>query len=232
MEDVILDTGIDRNKVFRIPIGINNSYFKHTSPALKTAVRQELGIPFQATVIGSFQKDGNGMQEGLEPKLIKGPDILLETLSILRKSTPDLFILLTGPARGYIKKGLEALKIPYSHNYLNDYREIGKYFNALDAYIISSRDEGGPKAVLESMASGVPLISTKVGQAVDLIEHEKNGFLADIEDAEALAYWTDTMLQDSAIREQCVESGIQTALDNDYNRQLPLWKAFMTNFIE
>jgi len=232
MEKVILDTGINQEKIFRIPIGINRSYFTPTTHELKASVRKDLGIPEQAVVIGSFQKDGNGWGEGLEPKLIKGPDILLRTLEILKPSVPDLFILLTGPARGYVKKGLESLGIPYAHHFINDYTEIGRYFNALDAYIISSRDEGGPKAVLEAMSSGVPLISTRVGQATDLIRHGKNGFLADIENAEALAHYTLQMLQDSTLRESCIKSGILTAQENDYHNQLPLWASFMNGFIE
>jgi len=232
MEEVILNTGIAREKVFLIPIGINRNYFTPTTPSLKAEVRKELGIPQQAVVIGSFQKDGNGWQEGLEPKLIKGPDIFLKTLSILTADIPELFVLLTGPARGYVKKGLDAMQIPYTHRLLNDYTEISRYYNALDAYIISSRDEGGPKAVLEAMASGIPLISTKVGQATDLIRHGENGFLAEIEDAEALAHWTGKMLQDSSLRKTCINNGIDTALANNYQQQLPLWKEFMTRFIE
>jgi len=43
---------------------------------------------------------------------------------------------------------------------------------ALDLYIVASREEGEPKAILESMASGVPLVTTEVGQAMDFVEHE------------------------------------------------------------
>jgi len=232
MEEIILNTGIAPEKVFRIPIGINRSYFQAATPEQKKTVREELGIPRQAIVVGSFQKDGNGWKEGMEPKLIKGPDIFLKTMAILKNDIPELFVLLTGPARGYVRKGLEAIGVPYVHHFLRDYTDIGRYFNALDAYVISSRDEGGPKAVLESMASGIPLISTKVGQATDLLEHGKNGFLADIEDASALAHWTATVLADIALRDAIIANGLKTAEANDYQNQLPLWQAFMSGFVE
>jgi len=232
MEEVVLNTGISKEKVFRIPIGINGRYFRKTTAEIRTSIRKVLGIPQNAVVIGSFQKDGVGMQEGLEPKLIKGPDVLLKTLSILHESIPELFVLLTGPARGFVKKGLEAAGIPYAHRYLKDYTEIGTYFNALDAYIISSRDEGGPKAVLEAMASGIPLISTKVGQATDLVIHGENGFLSNIEDAESLAEHTRRILQDTELRNACTNNGLETARRNDYSAQLSLWRAFMDGFIE
>ena len=107
MEVTILNAGIDPNKVFRIPIGINLDYFTWTMPELRREARSKLGIPQSAVVIGSFQKDGNGRREGLEPKLIKGPDVFLKTLEILKSQVPEMFVLLTGPARGYVRQGLE-----------------------------------------------------------------------------------------------------------------------------
>jgi len=232
MEEVTLNTGIGPEKVFRIPIGINRTYFTPTTPQNKQAIRQQLGIPGTAVVVGSFQKDGNGWKDGMEPKMIKGPDIFLKTIASLKSSIPELFILLTGPARGYVRNGLEKMGVPYVHHFLNDYTDIGRYFNALDAYIIPSRDEGGPKAVLEAMASGTPLISTRVGQATDLVLHQENGFLADIDDAGALAHWTLSVLEQSELRTQIIARGLATAKENDYSNQLPLWQAFMHGFVE
>ena len=232
MEETVLDTGIAHEKVFRIPIGINLDHFSPAGPGQKKQRRAALGIPENAVVIGSFQKDGNGWSEGLEPKMEKGPDIFLKAMEILKDEVQGLFVLLTGPARGYVKNGLDRLGIPFAHHFLNDYLDIGKYYHALDAYVISSRDEGGPKAVLESMASGVPLISTGVGQATDLIEHGNNGFLADIEDAEALAHWTLAVMQDKAQQATVVQNGILTAKANAYTNQLSAWKSFMKGYVD
>ncbi|ASQ91574.1 glycosyl transferase family 1 [Prosthecochloris sp. GSB1] len=231
MEDVVLDTGIDPSKVFRIPIGINRTYFTPATDETRSSVRKKLGIPMDAVVIGSFQKDGEGWKEGLTPKLIKGPDIFLETVAILKRSVPELHVLLTGPARGYIRHGLEKLNIPYVHRLLDDYTEIGTHYRALDLYIVSSRDEGGPKAVLESMACGVPLVSTKVGQATDLVDHGENGFLVDVGDAEALAHYSLQVLDDRGQRTNVIRNGFATAEANDYRNQIPLWASFMKGFV-
>lgn len=231
MRHFILETGIDPGKVFTIPIGINLELFQNQAQTTKNEIRKRLGIPESAVVVGSFQKDGNGWEEGLTPKLIKGPDIFLETIRILKSSVPELYVLLTGPARGYVKKGLEELKIPYCHRQLDDFREIASYFRTLDLYIISSRDEGGPKAVLESMASEVPVVSTKVGQATDLIDPGINGFLADIEDAEGLAHCSRMVLEDSGMQQKLAANGLVTARENDYASQRPLWDRFFRGFV-
>ena len=231
MEEHILNTGIDPNKIFRIPIGVNLSLFEQFTQENKAAIRLKLDIPESAVVIGSFQKDGNGWKEGLIPKLIKGPDIFLETIRILKDSIPELFVLLTGPARGYVKKGLEEIGIPYKHIVLDDYTKIGLYYSALDLYIISSRDEGGPKALLESMASGIPVVSTKVGQATDLITHEINGCLAKVEASEELAHHAQRILQDNDMKIRLVKNGFRTAQENAYSNQSLLWKNFFNGFV-
>ena len=91
-------------------------------------------------------------------------------------------MLLTGPSRGYVKNRLDKSKIQYRHDMLQDVNSLVDYYNVIDLYIITSREEGGPKALLESLACGVPLVSTKVGMVPDLIVHNENGYLVDLED--------------------------------------------------
>ena len=69
MRNYILETGIDSSKVFLIPIGINLDLFKLQTPELKKSMRNKHGLPQQATVIGSFQKDGSGWKRGNVPNL-------------------------------------------------------------------------------------------------------------------------------------------------------------------
>jgi glycosyltransferase involved in cell wall biosynthesis len=232
MHEIILDTGINPNKVFRIPIGINLDYFNWTTPELRHEVREKLGISPSAVVIGSFQKDGNGWGEGFEPKLIKGPDVFLKTIEILKSQIPELFVLLTGPARGYVKNRLDKMGVSYLHKFLDDYTKIGHYFNALDLYIISSREEGGPKAVLESMASGIPIVTTRVGQAMDLVKHGKNGWMVEPEDVDGLAIWAKYVIDNSFFLDDILNLGKQTAKENSYPAQVPLWREFMTGFVD
>jgi len=232
-QQVVLDSGIDPSKVHLIPIAVNPAWFTPQTSESRKAVRAEYSIPDNAVVVGSFQKDGEGWEEGMTPKFIKGPDLLLDTIAVLKKKRlKKLYVLLAGPARGYVKAGLDKLKVPYQHIFLDHYPDIGKLYHALDAYIITSREEGGPKGVLESMASGVPVISTKVGQAVDLIHHSRNGFLADINDSQSLAHWLDIIYHKKFQRTQIVKAGLKTANANTYASQKTLWQHFMKGFVD
>ncbi len=232
MLNVALETKIDPSKVFVIPIGINTDYFPFRTAEQKRDAREKLGIPQTAFVVGSFQKDGIGWGDGMEPKLIKGPDVFVEALKLLKKDIPELYVLLSGPARGFVKKGLEEAKIPYAHFYLKSYPDIAKLFQILDLYMVSSRQEGGPKAILESMASGVPLVTTHVGQAMDLARHNENAFIAEVEDVEDLAFHALRIYHASeAELMPILKAGRMTAEANSYVSQIPLWKKFMNGFV-
>jgi glycosyltransferase involved in cell wall biosynthesis len=231
MRDVILGSGIDPAKVFLIPIGINLSFFRVQTPEIRRQARARLGIPQSAVVVGSFQKDGVGWGDGQEPKLIKGPDVFLQAVELLRIRVPELFVLLSGPARGYVKTGLDRLGVPFKHLYVDSYPEVGQLFEALDAYIVSSRQEGGPKAVLESMASGVPLVTTRVGQAMDLVRHNENGWVVEPEDYEGLAYWAEHAVSRTSEVAEVLAQGLLTAQANTYDSQFPQWLDFMKGFV-
>jgi glycosyltransferase involved in cell wall biosynthesis len=231
MRDVVLSSGIDPAKVFLIRIAVNPSFFPRRTDAARIEARRRLNLPDGVPVVGSLQKDGVGWGEGLEPKLVKGPDTFLRVIERLHAQFPDLHVVLSGPARGYVKRGLDALKVPYRHDYVAQYPELWRLYHALDVYLVTSRQEGGPKAVLESMSCGVPLVSTRVGQATDLVRHGVNGWLADVDDVDGLAHWAAEVLSGAAPTGAVVTEAVETAAANTYDAQRPLWRAFFDGFV-
>jgi glycosyltransferase involved in cell wall biosynthesis len=232
MEDAVRGSGIAAEKVHRIPLGIDLAAFPLQTAASRRDARRRLELPESAVVVGSFQKDGVGWGEGLEPKKVKGPDVFLEAMAALRPRLGELWVLLTGPARGYVKNGLQRLRIPFRHELVSGPVAMGQCYQALDAYVVSSRDEGGPKAVLEAMACGVPLITTRVGQAVDLVVPGRNGWLVDLEDAEGLADAAAQALADREGRDRVVAAAHATAGANSYDAQVPQWAEFFRGYVE
>jgi glycosyltransferase involved in cell wall biosynthesis len=119
----------------------------------------------------------------MEPKFIKGPDIFLKAVERLRREIP-VVVLLTGPARGFVKQGLDRIGVPFFHRYVRSHAELVECYHALDLYFVTSREEGGPMGLMEGMASGVPVVSTAVGMAPDLIVDGMTGALVEGESAE------------------------------------------------
>ena len=225
MHEVVVSAGVDPSNVHTIRIGVDVDAFRLRTPEERDAARSALGISPGAFVVGSFQKDGVGWGEGLEPKLIKGPDLLVEALDLVHEAIPELFVALSGPSRGYVRAALERTGVPYVHRYVGRHDDLRALYVASDVVAVSSRQEGGPKAVLEAMAVGVPIVSTRVGQAQELIDGA-NGCLVEVEDVEALA----DALADERLP-GLVGAARETALANDKRAQEPLWRAFFDGFV-
>jgi glycosyltransferase involved in cell wall biosynthesis len=229
--ELVLAAGVAAEKVFRIPIGVDLARFPFGDAGDRRAAREALGVPASAFVVGSFLKDGVGLGDGLEPKLVKGPDVLVATLAPLRDAIPELFVLLTGPARGFVRGELERLGIPYRHVQLESRDQLARPYHALDVQLVASRQEGGPKAALEAMATGVPLVSTRVGQTPELATDGQDALLADVEDVEALAASVVRVRDDAALRESLRTSGRRTAERYADERLDDRWAELLAGFV-
>ncbi len=212
----LIKYGVTEEKIIIVPIGIDLKVFKPCNKEEKSKLRENLGIAKDKIVIGSFQKDGSGWGEGNEPKLIKGPDIFCDTVEELARDY-DIHVLLTGPARGYVKKRLDQAGISYTHKYLDNYLDIVDYYHMLDLYIISSRVEGGPKAFLESMACKIPFVSTSVGMVTDIIESGINGSVVSSFDAQELYEKSKELLDNKNLKDRLIEQGFEDVRKYDWS---------------
>ena len=194
VEKRLLKWGVSSEKIIKIPLGVNTKKFIPTNQNNKYKIRDYLKIPRESILIGSFQKDGIGWGEGLKPKLIKGPDIFIQTLKILSKRGLPVYALLTGPSRGYVKDQLKKHNIPFFHSYVSNIDELIPFYQALDLYLITSREEGGPMGLMESMACGIPVVTTKVGMAEDVIQQNIPGEISCEFDSTILANKVETLL--------------------------------------
>lgn len=206
----LTELGVNKEKIVVIPLGVDLNLFRPPSAEEKRKLRKELNIPENRVVIGSFQKDGVGWGRGLVPKLIKGPDIFVEVVDKLSKNYP-IFVLLVGPARGYVEEQLLKRNIPFkSIGYLKNFNEVAKYYRALDIYLITSRIGGGPKQILEAWASGIPVVATKIGMILDIAKDGKDALLAEVGDIGGIVRKVKKIIENKTLREKLIENGLRT----------------------
>jgi hypothetical protein len=134
----------------------------------KKSLREKWGLT--GYVVGSFQKDTEGKTN--EPKMSKGPDIFVNIMEDIQKDHPELLVILSGTRRTYIINELEKRGIKYKYFEMIGLNEINELYNCLDLYVVSSRVEGGPRAIVEAGINKTPIISTDVGIASDLMPRE------------------------------------------------------------
>jgi glycosyltransferase involved in cell wall biosynthesis len=134
----------------------------------KDSLRKKYNLPLDAYILGSFQRDTEG-SDLKSPKLIKGPDRLVKIVEAKNKDSDKLVVLLSGKRRQYMIKELENLNINYKYFEMVDTKELNELYNCLDLYVVASRIEGGPQAIIECGLSKTPIISTDVGVASEFL---------------------------------------------------------------
>lgn len=230
-QNQVREMGVADEKIVFLPMGINLTQFSPAKSASERQVfRRQLGIPEDVLVIGLFQKDGTGWEDGNEPKLIKGPDIFVDAMTRLAEKFP-VFALIPGPARGYVIQGLEKAGIPYRNDGHVPYTQILPYYQAADLYIIPGREEGGPAAVLESLAAGTPLVSHRVGMAPDVISDGQNGFLVEVGDVDGMVQKASRLLESQALRDEFRHEGLKTVKRYDWRVVAKQYGEFYSSFL-
>jgi len=155
--------------IVSIPFWINENIFFPIED--KSNLRSKYNLNENSFIIGSFQRDTEG-KDLKSPKLIKGPDRLVEIAKFFSLNKENLIVLLAGYRRQYIVKRLEEENINYKYIEMVDFKILNELYNCLDLYVVSSRVEGGPQAILECGITKTPIISTDVGVAGEILANE------------------------------------------------------------
>jgi glycosyltransferase involved in cell wall biosynthesis len=162
-------------KILVMPYGIRMEEFN--IPLSKAAAKTELGMAgFCLGTIGRLEEQ-------------KGQEFLLAAIPELRKTIPDLHVIIVGDGR--LKTQLEnqavTLGIAEAVHFLGTRRDLPRLYRAMDIFVLPSLWEGLPLVLLKAMAAGLPVIATRVSGAEDIIADGENGRLISPGQPEALA---------------------------------------------
>ena len=153
-------------KITSIPFWVDNNIFYNIEN--KVELRNKFGFNHDDFIVGSFQRDTEG-HDLKSPKLIKGPDIFFNIVLSMYKKNKNLKVLLSGKRRQFIIEKLNESKIPFKYFEMVEIEEINELYNVLDLYLVTSRVEGGPQAILEAAITKTPILSTDVGVASEIL---------------------------------------------------------------
>jgi len=66
--------------------------------------------------------------------------------------------------------------------FVGEVDDVAPWLRAADLFVLPSAAEGLSNALLEAMATALPVVVTRVGGAVDVVEHARSGYLVDVDD--------------------------------------------------
>jgi glycosyltransferase involved in cell wall biosynthesis len=135
--------------------------------------------------------------------------------------------VLTGPARGYVKNQLDKMRIPYMHCCVKDVNDMPNYYRILDVYLITSRSEGGPKALLEAWATGIPLVSTRVGMVHDIAHDGIDALLAEKEASDELVSQLLRVYRNDQLRQCLIRNALEQVCNYTWSSMAQVYKQYI-----
>ncbi len=178
-----------------VPNGIDPR--RYAEPRGGAALRAQLGIPAGAPLVGTV-----GLLNDA-----KGHDVLVEAAARLPADT-HVLIVGHGEREGALVERAARLGLG-ARLHLPGWRDdLAAVHDALDVFVLPSRWEGLPYALLEALAAGLPAIATDVNGSRDILRASPEaGLIVPREDVEALAAAIARVLDDQALARRLAELG-------------------------
>jgi glycosyltransferase involved in cell wall biosynthesis len=134
----------------------------------------------------------------------KGIDVLLEACALMTQPV-RVEIFGEGPAREQLEALAARLEVAATfHGFVDSYRTR---IAELDLFVLPTRGDNLPVAILEAMAHAVPVVATRVGGIPELIVDGESGILVPPDDPAALAGACERMLTSEEVRTTLAEGG-------------------------
>lgn len=157
---------------------------------------------------------------------MKGQDILIKAIAILKPRYPDLSVQFAGgggmrPSCKELAGKLGLAKNCYFSGNI-DHADMLKEMACAWVAVVPSREESFGRVLIESMSVGTPVIASRVGGIPELVVDQVEGFLVPPENPEALAEKIALLLSDHGLRKQMSAAGRACFLQRfEMNRHLP-----------
>jgi glycosyltransferase involved in cell wall biosynthesis len=172
----LIEAGWEEDRVRKVISGVDLA--AHRPEPRPADVVQSLGIDPADLVIGF---SGRLSKE-------KAPEIFLD-IARLCQATPHLRFVMTGagPMAGTIARLVAELPSTVRLDYLGLVDDVAPYLALYDVLVLPSRQDGRPLIVMEALASGLPVVASRLGGIPEMIEDGRNGFICTPADAAEFA---------------------------------------------
>lgn len=135
-----------------------------------------------------------------------------------------------GPLHGDLRRLVSRLGVADSVELAPAHRNIGKEYARASIFVLPSRHEGFPNALLEAAGSGLPCIATDCpGASAEILEHGRAGVIVPVDDEAALATALDRLMSDPAERDRLGQAARRTVNRFDEGAVFAAWETLLSN---
>ena len=201
------DFGVSHEKIRLIPRGVNLSEFK---------LRADAASPIKHDRVV-------GLVGRLTP--IKGHPLFLKAMARVARLFPDIRIQIIGDApKQHYKEELQLLArrlgLGQCVEFLGTRYDIPELLKKMTVLVIPSvGEEAFGRVAIEAGACGVPVVATRIGGLVDIIEDEKDGLLTPPDDPRLLSEAIIRLLKDAELCKKLADS-LRRRVETEFNSEL------------
>jgi glycosyltransferase involved in cell wall biosynthesis len=194
-DDLVRFRVAPKEKFAVIPYGFDLDSRLANSPAERTERRTRLGVDDNAFVVGWAGR----LTE------IKRP---LDLVRVAGK-VEDAHLVLAGDGelRPAVERLIDELDIADRVRLLGYVNDLGAWYSAFDAFLLTSANEGAPVVAIEAQAAGVPVVATDAGGTRSVVEDGVTGFVRPVADLDGLASALSTLRGDDTLRTNLSAAG-------------------------
>ena len=212
--ELLADRIASPSRIRTVPLGVDLTPFLNRQRG-DAGFRGELGFGASTRLVGIVAR--------LVP--IKGVDVFLSAAEQVAEALPDVrFVVIgDGELRAELESEARERKLGSRVRFTGFRDDMARIYGSLDLSVLSSRHEGLPVALLESVACGCYVVATRVGGVPDLLRSERIGLMVAPGDAGALAAGIQRALRErreisAEERRRIVDSHGMTRLAEDFSR--------------
>jgi glycosyltransferase involved in cell wall biosynthesis len=206
--------GVDPAKIHTIPNGVDNHRFQ--SSETKSDIRRRLGIKDAARILLTVGRN--------HPK--KGFSRIPEVLQSLLAHDKNILWMLVGPGHDEViakakhlgvQDALLVRELTRQGSPDVPSQELIDLYHAADIFVFPTLIETFGIVVIEAMAAGLPVVSTRVPGVQELVSHGTNGFLSDADDMSSIVKHIQSLSNDRALYERVRQQALAAAKRYDWS---------------
>jgi len=209
VEKAMLETiGPIQDKITVIDNGVDVK--RYGKPVDRTAIRSQLGLEANTrliVVVGTLR----------EPK---GHRYLIDAMATIVPRFPDLHVLFVGDGdlREKLQARVKSLDLDGRIHFLGSRSDVPQLLAASDFFALPSLWEGLPMALLEAMATGLPIVATEVSGTVQVMVPNETGILVPPGDTQRLVQAIEQLVSD-AVRARAMGATARRRVETEFSAQ-------------